>query len=300
MAGPLISVITPVWNAGVFLRSTIASVLAQTEGNFEFLILDDGSTDGSRDCLATLTDPRIRVVLNERNVGVAATRNRALAMARGEYVAFLNHDDLALPERFARQVAFLRTHPHVMILGTAIETFDGEGRALAATHLPGDDLSIRWLGLVECPLRQSTLMVRREFIQLTGLRYRPEYLAHSDYGFIMDALALGQGANLLDALVHYRRHEGSLSKRGHARLVAEGNQIATEAIARELPGNAPTLAQVALMRWVLLGYRETPAGRSLAETKAGWNLYLDLLAAFRKKHGAPADNLPVRQTAPPA
>lgn len=286
MGTPLITVITPVFNTGVFLRPAVDSVLAQTLGDFEFLLVDDGSTDGSRDCLAELRDSRVRVLLNERNLGVAATRNRALAEARGEFVAFLNHDDIALPERLAWQVAFLRWHPAVMVLGTGIETFDGEGRRMPATALPSDDLGIRWKGLLECPVRQSALMVRRAFIERAGLRYDPDYRTHSDYDFVMRAIQAGGAANLPEVLTHYRRHPGSLSQRATARLIEEGSRISAATIARELPGHVLTVDDVALLRAVVLGYTTETTRRSLAATKRGWELYLDLFEAFRKKHGA--------------
>jgi glycosyltransferase involved in cell wall biosynthesis len=288
MGAPLISVIMPVFNAGIFLRPALASVLAQTLGDFEFLVVDDGSADGSRRLLAELTDPRFRVSCNDRNLGVAATRNRALAEARGEFVAFLNHDDVALPERFARQVAFLRAHPATMLLGTGIETFDGEGRRLPATVLPADDAGIRWMGLLECPLRQSTLMVRRDFLNRAGLQYDPAFQAHADYDFVMRAVHAGVAANLPETLVHYRRHAGSLSLRGRTRLIAEGNRIAAAAIARALPGHPLAGDDVALVRAVVLGYTTEGTRRSLAETKRGWELYFQLLEAFREKFGPAA------------
>ncbi len=298
MGPPLISVITPVYNAGVFLRPAMDSVLAQSLGDWEFLLVDDGSTDGSRTRLAERRDPRVRVMLNERNLGVAATRNRALAEARGEFVAFLNHDDVAWPERFARQVAFFRVQPAIAILGTAIENFDGEGRRLPATALPADNLGIRWMGLLECPVRQSTLMVRREFIERAGLRYDPDYRAHSDYDFVMRAVHAGVAANLPEILTHYRRHPGSLSQRATVRLIEEGNRIAAAAIARELPGHPLAADDVALVRSVVLGYTTDTARRSLAETKRGWELYLDLFEAFRDKHGRAAVAITPRAPAP--
>jgi glycosyltransferase involved in cell wall biosynthesis len=296
MGAPVLSVIMPVFNAGIFLRPALESVLTQTLADFELLLVDDGSTDGSRALLAEQRDPRIRVRLNERNLGVAATRNRALAEARGEFVAFLNHDDVALPERFARQVAFLRAHPAVTILGTAIETFDGEGHRLPATTLPANDVEIRWMGLLECPVRQSALMVRREFLGRAELRYDPEYRAHSDYDFVMRAVHAGVAANLPEVLTHYRRHPGSLSQRAAVRLVEEGNRIAAAAIARELPSHPLTGDDVALVRAVVLGYTTEGTRRSLAATRRGWELYFQLLQAFREKFG-PAAALPASREA---
>jgi glycosyltransferase involved in cell wall biosynthesis len=120
MGAPLVSVVTPVFNAGVFLLPAVESIIGQTLSDFEFLLVDDGSTDGSREALATLDDPRVRVLLNPENLGNSAARNRGLDEARGEFVAFLNHDDLAHAKRLEQQVAFFRTNVDVDLLGTFI------------------------------------------------------------------------------------------------------------------------------------------------------------------------------------
>lgn len=298
MRAPSVSVVTPVFNAGVFLRPAVESVLSQKFPDFELLLFDDGSTDGSRDYLTSLTDTRARVTLNAKNLGVAGTRNLALAEARGEFIAFLNHDDVAAPARFAAQLAFLRARSDVSLLGTAIETLDGDGQPLPATYLPPDDTGIRWQGLIECPLRQSTLMVRRKFLQYHALTYNPGFRAHSDYDFVMRALQHGRAANLPEVLVQYRRHANSLSATARPELIAEGNRISLAAIRHELPDFAIKPEEVAKIRAVVLGYVAEGGRRSLADTKLAWQLYLDLFESFRKKHGVPISHLAPRQPAP--
>lgn len=104
---PRVSVMMGVYNSSRYLRKAIDSVLAQTFRDFELVIINDGSTDESEEIVRSYDDPRIRYVLNETNIGIIPTRNKALALCRGEYLAILDSDDISMPERLARQVEFL-------------------------------------------------------------------------------------------------------------------------------------------------------------------------------------------------
>src|SRR5689334_11102780 len=116
---PRVTVVTPVYNGAAFLREAIDSILQQTFTDFEYLIIDDGSTDATPDLLreAARVDGRIRVVTREA-AGVAVARNTGLSLARADLIAHQDADDLSLPDRLARQVAFLDAHPEVVMVGT--------------------------------------------------------------------------------------------------------------------------------------------------------------------------------------
>ena len=101
---PQIIVLMPVYNGGRYLRESIASILAQSFKDFELLIIDDGSTDDSVSIVKSFSDPRIRLVLNEHNIGVARTLNKGLELARGEFIARMDADDISLPHRFEKRV----------------------------------------------------------------------------------------------------------------------------------------------------------------------------------------------------
>lgn len=120
----LVTVALSVLNGGSLLELSIRSVLSQSWSNWELLILDDGSTDGAIDRLPFLSDPRIIVVRDGCNRGLSARLNQAVSMAKGKYFARMDHDDLCHPERFARQVAFLESHPEVDLLATQCITMD--------------------------------------------------------------------------------------------------------------------------------------------------------------------------------
>ena len=116
-APPRVSVFIPVYNREAYVGAAIESVLRQSFQDFEILLIDDGSTDLSVEVLRSYDDRRIRVVRNERNLGQPETRNRGLALARGQYVAMLDSDDVARPDRLSRQVAFLDRHQDCVEVG---------------------------------------------------------------------------------------------------------------------------------------------------------------------------------------
>src|SRR2546428_1522930 len=131
---PGVRVLMAVHNGEPHLRAAVESVLAQTYPDFELLIVDDGSTDGSADVVRSYEDRRIRLLENERNLGQIPSLNRALREAHGEYVARLDHDDLCLPERLERQVEELDAEPSAALAGTWIDVVDEDGRLWATVR----------------------------------------------------------------------------------------------------------------------------------------------------------------------
>jgi glycosyltransferase involved in cell wall biosynthesis len=117
-----------------YLPQAVDSILRQSFDGFEFLILDDGSTDGSADYLRRLTDPRVRLVRNETNLGLTRSLNGGLDLAGGEFIARMDADDVVMPERLARQVAFLQAHPDTGIVGSSRVLIDEAGDVIA--HAP--------------------------------------------------------------------------------------------------------------------------------------------------------------------
>nr|MDQ2879344.1 glycosyltransferase family 2 protein [Pseudomonadota bacterium] len=123
-SAPTVSVIMAAYNGADLIGETLASLKAQTFGDFELMVVDDRSTDDTLAVLRAETDPRIRVIAAEENQGVVRSRNRAVAAARGRYLAALDHDDLCHPDRFARQVAFLDAHPDTVLVGTGSDVIE--------------------------------------------------------------------------------------------------------------------------------------------------------------------------------
>jgi hypothetical protein len=208
---PRVSVVISVHNGERYLRQSIDSVIAQTFGNFELLIVDDGSTDGTPAILAAYDDPRIVLMSNGENKGLAASLNMAFEACRGEFIARLDADDAALPERLERQVAYLDAHPETGIVGSACLLMDGDGREAGLVLSPPTDLEIRWRSLAGNPFQHPAVMVRREVLDRYGLRYDPAYRTAQDYELWIRLLGHTQGANLEQPLVRRRVHGATLS-----------------------------------------------------------------------------------------
>jgi len=208
----MISVLMPVYNAERYVVETVESILAQTFTDFEFIIIDDGSRDTSPVILKAYAarDQRIRFTARE-NKGVAPTRNDLLAQARGEFLAIIDADDVALPERFALQVAFLRAHPEILCVGGAQELIDDQGRLLTHLALPEDDETIQALLLAgHCSICQSCAMIRREaVIQVGG--YDETTSSVEDLDLWLRLGEIGALANLKETVVKYRLLTNSLS-----------------------------------------------------------------------------------------
>src|SRR5262245_60726064 len=147
---PEITIIMPVYNGEAYLHEAIDSMLAQTCADFELLVLNDGSRDRSGEIARSYADPRVRLVENQANLGVVPTLNRGLDLARGAFIARMDADDRSLPERLARQLAFLRAHSEVGICGTWMEAI-GEGAGYMWRY-PADHERIRCALLFESAL----------------------------------------------------------------------------------------------------------------------------------------------------
>jgi glycosyltransferase involved in cell wall biosynthesis len=115
---PKISVVMPVYNGKEYLALAVESILRQTFADFEFIIINDGSTDNSADIAASYEDPRIKLLHNDKNLGLIPSFNRGLENSRGEYIARMDADDIAFPDRFKKQVAFLDDHPDIALCGS--------------------------------------------------------------------------------------------------------------------------------------------------------------------------------------
>lgn len=211
---PPVSVLMPVYNAGRYVAEAVESILGQTYADFEFLIVDDGSTDRSRAILERYAarDPRIRLV-SRPNTGYAAALNELLGLARGELVARMDADDVALPERLLRQVNYLRAHPEVVCVGTAVHFIDGGGRFLRDGHPGMENEEIQERALAgDCPLNHPSVMMRRAAVEVAG-GYHPEFQPAEDLDLWLRLGEVGSLTNLPDVLMKYRQHIASFSER---------------------------------------------------------------------------------------
>jgi glycosyltransferase involved in cell wall biosynthesis len=211
---PSVTVFIPTYNRAHFLPTAIDSILQQTFTDFELLIIDDGSNDGTADLLEDycVRDRRIRVERNRGNIGSPKTRNRALDLAQGEFIAMLDSDDIALPERIERQVAFLRAHGDYALVGSNKETF---GSFASFGHFlrrrPTAAEAIRARLLFRCCIAHSTVMARTEVMR--RFRYDETFDVSQDFDLFTRLADHYKLANIDDALVRVRRHAGQVSRR---------------------------------------------------------------------------------------
>lgn len=278
---PTVSVILTVFNGENFLPLAVESVLGQTFADFELIIVDDGSTDGTPDQLRAVDDPRLRVIRNSVNKGLPAALNIGIDAATAVYCAFLDHDDIALPTRLQCQVDYLQSHPATGMIGSAIEAIDDSGNVLKTIKMPLDSIAVRWMGLLDCPMRQSSLFGRTEVVMRH--RYSTDFPFYPDWDFVMRVARDTGVCNLPEALVQYRRHNTNMSALNRAAMNQAGIEIALREIRAELPNFPITRSEVADLRWVLRGEGER-AEKSLATTRSALKRYRELTQAFQRKY----------------
>jgi glycosyltransferase involved in cell wall biosynthesis len=211
---PTVSVMMAVYNSERYVEEAVASVLGQTFTDFELLILDDGSTDGSLEVLRRLaaTDPRIRLT-SRPNKGLAPTLNELVDMARGEFLARMDADDVSLPERFERQVAYLRAHPECVLVGCRVRLIDPDGDPLCdwCTRQDHEALDAVFLrGERSTEISHPAIMMRRADVLAVG-KYR-EFPVIEDVDLFLRLAERGRIANLPEVLLHYRIHAENISK----------------------------------------------------------------------------------------
>lgn len=208
---PQVTVLISVFNGECFLRETLDSVLAQDFKDFEVLVINDGSTDGTPSILAEYSaDPRFRVI-DQENRGLVYSLNRGLEAARADLVARLDADDIALPHRLSRQVEFMRDHPEVALLGSAITLIDKDGRTLKEVVYPTGSAVKSSLSRYCAIAHPSAMMRRSPVLELGG--YRPAFRHAEDYDLWLRISERHSIDNLKEALILYRQHEGNVSVR---------------------------------------------------------------------------------------
>ena len=208
---PHVSVVVPVYNRGATIGEAIESLRRQTLTDIEIVVVDDGSTDDTAAKVRAIGDSRIRLVQMGRNTGIPTARNRGTTAAQGEYVALLDSDDTAMPDRLALQAAFLDRHPACAFVGSLSEEMRADGTPTGKIKrrpiLPDD---MRAHALFRCPVLQSTVMARRAV--LAAYPYDSGYPVCSDYHMFARLTWDHAAATLPYVLVRRRVHDGSISR----------------------------------------------------------------------------------------
>ena len=249
---PRVSVIMAAYNAERFVAEAVRSVLAQTMRDWELIVVDDASTDGTWDVLQGFTDARIVLLRNETNLGAAVTRNRALEQARGEYIAILDADDVAMPERLEKQVAFLDEHPATCAVGCWAEKVDETGRVLEVWETPTQVAQIEFAMTHTCPLLHPSALVRRDALVSVG-GYDASYPCAQDYDLLVRlALEGHRFACIPEALIRYRSSPGQISAARRAEQSRHAQRAAERFLQARL-GWSPSPRELASYRAILDG-----------------------------------------------
>jgi glycosyltransferase involved in cell wall biosynthesis len=271
---PRVTVILPAYNSRRFLAPAIDSILNQTFRDFEFLIHDDGSKDDTFAMIQSYAakDPRIKATTSA-NQGVSATRNGMIAAAKGDFIAIMDHDDIATPQRLALQVAFLDANPNHAMVGGQVEWMDEEGLTIAPLSLPQDSDEIE-RNLLEghCRIAHAAVMVRASVLRQVG-GYDSSFPVADDYELWLRVSEVGKIANLPQLLLRYRIVANGLSGSRYLEQHQDTRRACLAARRRRgLPPESDPIEQPPVsetyQNWTQLGWVAWKAGN-----RPGWQRY---------------------------
>jgi glycosyltransferase involved in cell wall biosynthesis len=221
-----ITVFMPVYNSEKYLKESIDSILNQTIKEFEFLIIDDGSTDSSVDIIKQYNDDRIRLVCNEENKGLPYTRSKGLSLATGEYIALLDSDDISYPNRLEEQINYLDKNKDVIAVSSLFDFYVNghiQSKKYIYKNACDNDNFLRILMMFTNPIMNSAAMFRKSFIEKYNINYRKECFVAQDYAFWTDCIKYGKIHIVPLNLIAYRTGHASITKKS----------IASKALARK-------------------------------------------------------------------
>ena len=289
---PRVSVVMAVYNAERYLEEAVRSILRQTCDDFEFIIIDDGSTDRSPATLKSLADGDGRLnVHRQPNSGLIASLNKACGLARGTYVARMDADDISLPRRLERQVQYLDAHKEIGVLGTWIQDIGADGQPGPIWPLPTNPATIRWFLMFGNCLAHPSAMMRRELIQ--SVAYRAEAVHAEDYDLWIRASSVTGVANLPEVLVKYRVLSRSVSSR-HLDVQEKQAAELQRSLRLQVMGTAESVEPVT--REILLrlyeAYRRKHSLDSGAESEIALDVLRRLYISGELRQGLP-DVLPL-------
>lgn len=238
-----VSILLPVYNGEHFLKEAVESILSQTFTDFEFIIMDDGSTDGTSAILDHYkrSDDRIHVHHHEHQ-GLIASLNRGCHIAQGKYLARMDADDVSLPERLAKQVEYLETHPEVGVLGCGVQVIDGCGNKTRILRFPTTHsvLRFRLCFFNALTFAHPAVMMRRELLERVE-GYNPDMVHSEDYELWSRLCGLTRLSNLRDVLFYLRKHESNVTRiPQHIQLqikngMAINQRVLLEVLGEEIP-----------------------------------------------------------------
>lgn len=232
---PEISVVLPVYNAEKYISTAMSSILKQSFRNFEFIIIDDHSSDNSWEIIQQYArkDKRIIALRNNRNLKGCATLNKGLALAKGKYIARVDNDDWSYPYRFDKQYSYLEAHPQVGIVGGVMEIMNEEGKILGKRKYHISDQEIRKSIFRYSPFSHPLVMIRKSILDKIGY-YNSEYVPADDYELYFRIGKVSKFANLPEVLLKYRIVSGSMTHN-----LTKKMELATISVRRKYSHDTP-------------------------------------------------------------
>jgi len=210
MKNPKVTVIMSVWNGEKYLQEAIDSILVQTFKDFEFLIINDGSTDKTGEILESYNDPRIKIINNEKNIGLTKSLNRGLKIAKGNYIARQDADDISMPERLEKETEFLKQNINVGLVGTDYLFINKKGKVVHIVKCLNGSRELKEKLLEGNQFGHGSVMLRRECIDKVGT-YREEFKFAQDYDFYLRIAEVYDVANISEPLYKWRINIKSVS-----------------------------------------------------------------------------------------
>lgn len=287
---PGVSVVMAVRDGERFLREAIESVLTQTYAAFELIIIDDASTDRTRAIIESYGDRRIRLLVNEEPQGLSRSLNRGIREARGRFIARLDADDVAEPERLALQLAFLDRRPEFALVGSWYTIIDEHGRETGRRCVPGDHHEIRWmLGFCNA-FAHSAVMIRKAALDVVGL-YDESLVYAMDYDLWLRIAARMRVGNYERFLLRWRMNPRSLTARLSDRTERVGRVTADLARRLGWPADSPeeNERKAELLTGIVAG---SPADMSLDDAAWAVETLRELLEQYCREHPEAADAAP--------
>lgn len=210
---PLITVYMPVFNAAKFLDQSISSILDQTFSNFEFIIVDDASTDNSWKIIKSYAkkDSRIIAIKNKINLGVSLTSNIAISQASSKFLARMDADDISLPDRLYQQIDYLKSHPQVVAVGGQCIVIDEFDNVIGNKNFPIEFNKIKEMIFWAIPIQQPSMMMNLSRLPKDFVWYTPNQSSAEEINIMFRFMLYGQITNLSENLLFYRHLNGSLS-----------------------------------------------------------------------------------------
>jgi glycosyltransferase involved in cell wall biosynthesis len=248
-----ITIVMPVYNTKKYVDQAIQSILNQSFQDFEFIIIDDGSTDKSLSIIKSFNDKRIQIIQNKKNLGLIKTLNKGIDLAKGKYIARMDADDIAKPERLAKQLRFLEKHTNYALVGTQANFIFGDKLSNSQFHMEINSDLLAALSLFNCPFIHPSVMIRTDILK--EFYYEEGFTAAEDYELWTRILRKYSCANLTESLLNYRLHDNNIS------TVQNNKQI--ESIKRIYRSN---------LEYIRVPYRE-----------ADLDIYLKISGSYQRK-----------------